>query len=177
MHRLTVAAALVALALAASTARVAAQSGNSVKGKLMTEGGKAAASVIVSCENATGTLVGQTATNNEGDFYFSGLGGGTYFILVGEVAYEPVRERVEFTVEPGEDRPGDPHGAQEHALERRLPGSIRRCHRSPWRRTTSAEESAVQPAVGLLGGAGESPRCFRVCHVDGNPRGHRRAAE
>lgn len=107
MNQIARVAALAALVLGLVPAAATAQSGNSVKGRIRTASGSSAPSIIVNVESATGTLVGQTTTNNEGDFYFGGLAGGSYFVLVNEPGYEPVRERVEFLVDPGEERPGE----------------------------------------------------------------------
>lgn len=98
---------LAVLALAALAGSAKAQNGNSVKGKVVTESGKPVSAIIVTIENGLGTLVGQTTTNNEGDFFFGGLQGGSYFVLVSEVAYQPAREKIEFAVEPDGERPGE----------------------------------------------------------------------
>jgi tetratricopeptide (TPR) repeat protein len=63
--------------------------------------------VIIVIESSTGIPIGQTVTNNEGDFAFSNLSESTYIVTVKEPDYLPASENVNFGTEAGGDRPGE----------------------------------------------------------------------
>jgi cytochrome c-type biogenesis protein CcmH/NrfG len=97
----------ILLVLATVVLPVAAQGGNVIRGKVLTDQGKPAVHVLVMIESGNGQLIGQATTNNEGDFSLSGLGGGAYHVIVNEIDYQPVRERVDFLTDPGAEQPGE----------------------------------------------------------------------
>jgi cytochrome c-type biogenesis protein CcmH/NrfG len=107
LEKIAAAVCIVVALASAFPAVVEAQGGNQLRGKLTMPTGRAASQIIVVAETGTGSLVGQVVTNNEGDFQFSGLSSGSYLVIVQEPGFEPVRERVDFTVEPGADVPGE----------------------------------------------------------------------
>jgi Tfp pilus assembly protein PilF len=65
------------------------------------------AQIGVDLQTGNGSLISQTVTNNEGDFFFTDLGGNSYTVIISAPDYNPVSERVDFvrTVSAGE--PGE----------------------------------------------------------------------
>jgi tetratricopeptide (TPR) repeat protein len=61
----------------------------------------------VSLESGNGALINQTVTNNEGDFFFGGLGETSYAVTVTAPDYAPVIERVEFVRNASADEAGE----------------------------------------------------------------------
>lgn len=99
--------AMVLFAALFPAAVALAQNGNAIRGKVVSDTGRQVDHVVIYLEDANGSLVGQTVTNSEGDFEFTGLPGLAYVVLIKEVDYEPVRERLEFAVKPDADQPGE----------------------------------------------------------------------
>ena len=83
------------------------QQGNSIIGKLRNSAGKNVSQTIIELETGNGQPVNTTVTNNEGDFYFSGLTSTSYIIVIRQVDYEPVSEHVDFVRTVGPDDPGE----------------------------------------------------------------------
>jgi tetratricopeptide (TPR) repeat protein len=86
---------------------VGAQQGNTIRGKVHDSSGKNMSNIIVELQTGNGLTINQTVTSNEGDFYFTGLKETSYLIVISNANYNPVNERVEFYVRPGEDNPGE----------------------------------------------------------------------
>src|SRR5438128_11541376 len=95
MTRRSVAFAAFLLTLACSL-HAAAQGGNRIRGKVQTSDGKPLVQAIVILGTGTGTPVGQTVTNNEGDFYFDSLTDTSYIVSVNQPDYPPASEHVDF---------------------------------------------------------------------------------
>ncbi|HYJ45444.1 MAG TPA: tetratricopeptide repeat protein [Pyrinomonadaceae bacterium] len=86
-------------------AEAAAQE-NSIRGKVHNAAGVNVSQATVILER-NGALIDQTVTNNEGDFFFSGLGETSYVITVSVPDYNPVAERVEFVRRVSANQPGE----------------------------------------------------------------------
>jgi tetratricopeptide (TPR) repeat protein len=102
---LLLAAPVASYARAASHAR--AQQGHSIRGKVRDASGNGVPRVIVELQAGTGATVGQTNTNNEGDFFFAGLVESSYTVVVRSPDHNPVSETVEFTRRVDENTPGE----------------------------------------------------------------------
>jgi len=63
--------------------------------------------MIIELETGNGQPANTTVTNNEGDFYFSGLTGTSYIIVIRHPEYEPVNEHVDFVRTVGPDEAGE----------------------------------------------------------------------
>lgn len=101
---LAIAAAFV---LVPATGNVRAQQGNILRGKVLSAPGKPVASVIVNLESGSGVPATETVTSAEGDFVFGNLPDSTYIIVIREPEYQPVREEVNFAVNPDADQMGE----------------------------------------------------------------------
>jgi len=106
--RATILTAL-AIALLAYAAPVARAQGHTIRGKVRNSSGVNMSQITISLESGNGGLINQTVTNNEGDFFFGGLGDTSYIITVSAPDYNPISERVEFVrnispQDPGETR-------------------------------------------------------------------------
>lgn len=102
----------VALALLACAASAAHAQGHSIRGKVRNSSGVNISQITISLESGNGGLINQTVTNNEGDFFFGGLGDTSYVISISAPDYSPTSERVEFVrniaaSDPGETRTVD----------------------------------------------------------------------
>lgn len=97
----------LSLALLACAASVAHAQGHTIRGKVRSSSGLNMPQVTISLESGNGGLINQTVTNNEGDFYFGGLGDTSYVITISAPDYNPTSERVEFVrnISPGD--PGE----------------------------------------------------------------------
>ncbi|HVG22033.1 MAG TPA: tetratricopeptide repeat protein [Blastocatellia bacterium] len=84
-----------------------AQQGNNIRGKVRDSSGKNVSSIIVELQTGNGLTINQIVTGNEGDFYFAGLKDTSYFVVISNADYNPVNERIEFYVRPGENNPGE----------------------------------------------------------------------
>jgi TolA-binding protein len=85
----------------------AAQTGNSIRGKVRNDAGKAMVQVIVTLTTGTGTPIDQTVTNNEGDFFFGSLVDTSYAVSISQPDYEPVMESVHFSYQGSGNQPGE----------------------------------------------------------------------
>ena len=83
------------------------QQGNSITGKVRNSAGKNLSQIVVEVETGNGQPANTTVTNNEGDFYFSGLTSTSYIIVIRQIDYEPVSEHVDFVKTVGPDDPGE----------------------------------------------------------------------
>lgn len=98
---------LCALSCAGAMARA---QGHSIRGKVRSASGVNLPRITVDLQTGNGALVQQTVTNNEGDFFFSGLGENSYQVAVSSADFQPASERVEFfralssSDSPGETR-------------------------------------------------------------------------
>jgi cytochrome c-type biogenesis protein CcmH/NrfG len=88
------------------------QQGNSITGKVRNSAGKNLSQVIVELETGNGQPANTTVTNNEGDFYFSGLTSTSYIIVIRHLEYEPFSEHVDFVNTVGADDPGERRAVQ-----------------------------------------------------------------
>jgi tetratricopeptide (TPR) repeat protein len=95
------------LGLAPAAPLRAAQQGNSIRGKVRDSSGNNVARVIVDLQTGNGGPVGQTTTNNEGDFFFGGLFESSYIVSVRAPDLNPASETVEFSGRAGRDSPGE----------------------------------------------------------------------
>ena len=86
---------------------VSAQQGNSIRGKVRNSLGANLSQVIVTIETGNGAPFGQSATNNEGDFFFGGLTDTSYVLTISMPDYSPVTEHVDFVNRSGPDNPGE----------------------------------------------------------------------
>src|SRR5215475_3951078 len=98
---------LAALLLCCSLDGQAQAQGNTLRGKVRDSDGRNMAPVIVDLQTGNGQPVNQTVTNNEGDFYFAGLEGISYIIVISSPGYQPVNQRVEFFKRSDPDQPGE----------------------------------------------------------------------
>lgn len=99
-------ASIAALLFLASSYALA-QSGNSVRGKVRDSAGNALRHIIVDIQTGNGAPVGQTTTNNEGDFFFGGLVEAGYTVVVKHPGYNTASETVEFNNRIGANTPGE----------------------------------------------------------------------
>jgi len=90
----------------------AAQQGNSIRGKVRNSAGRNMGQIIVQLETGNGLPINTTTTNNEGDFYFGGLGGTSYIVVISLPDYNPVQEHVEFVMNTTADSPGEQRTVQ-----------------------------------------------------------------
>lgn len=81
--------------------------GHTIRGKVRNSSGVNLPRITVSLETGNGALINQTVTNNEGDFYFSGLDETSYLITISAPDYDPASERVEFVRNVSADEPGE----------------------------------------------------------------------
>ncbi len=96
-----------ALFIALISLNASAQQGNSIRGKVRNSSGVNMSQVIVSIETGNGSPFSQTATNNEGDFFFAGLTDTSYVLVISAPDYNPVSEHVDFVNRTGPDNPGE----------------------------------------------------------------------
>ena len=97
----------MALFIALISLNASAQQGNSIRGKVRNSSGVNMSQVIVSIETGNGSPFSQTATNNEGDFFFGGLTDTSYVLVISAPDYNPVSEHVDFVNRTGPDNPGE----------------------------------------------------------------------
>lgn len=108
MPRTRLATPTLALLLLIAFAPAAhAQTGNSIRGKVRDSRGNNVPRITVELQTGNGGTVGQTTANNEGDFFFGGLGGISYVVVVRAADYAPASEAVEFVTRAGGDQPGE----------------------------------------------------------------------
>ena len=96
--------AVVLLAFVAPNARA---QGHTIRGKVRNSSGVNMPQITISLESGNGGLINQTVTNNEGDFFFGGLGDTSYVITISAPDYNPILERVEFVRNIGPRDPGE----------------------------------------------------------------------
>src|SRR5437588_10983400 len=84
-----------------------AQQGNSIRGKVRNSSGANMSQVIVSIETGNGSPFTQTATNNEGDFFFGGLTDTSYVLVISAPDYNPASEHVDFVNRTSPANPGE----------------------------------------------------------------------
>lgn len=80
--------------------------GHSVRGKVRNTDGTNVPRASVLIER-NGAVVDQTTTNNEGDFFFSGLTESSYVVVVSASGYNTTREAVDFVRSTGPTSPGE----------------------------------------------------------------------
>ncbi|MFN2491742.1 MAG: carboxypeptidase regulatory-like domain-containing protein [Pyrinomonadaceae bacterium] len=83
--------------------------GHTIRGKVRNSTGTNLPRVTVSLETGNGALINQTVTNNEGDFYFGGLGDTSFTVTISAPDYSPASERVEFVRSVTSNEPGETH--------------------------------------------------------------------
>lgn len=81
-------------------------SGNTITGKIRSQGGQVLSNVMVELQSGNGMLIEQTVTSNEGDYVFSGLTGASFVVMVNDPRHDAFSERVEFPREAS-SRPGE----------------------------------------------------------------------
>ncbi|HKY29677.1 MAG TPA: tetratricopeptide repeat protein [Pyrinomonadaceae bacterium] len=96
---------LVLLMFFISAVNVFAQ-GHSIRGKVRNADGTSIRGATVVIER-NGATIDQTVTNNEGDFFFSGLTDTSYTLIASVADYNPGRESVEFVRPTGPTSPGE----------------------------------------------------------------------
>lgn len=74
----------------------ASPQGNVIRGKIRNSSGRNMSQVIVQLETGNGQQIGQTVTNNEGDFIFSGLSETSYIVVISAPDFKPISEHVDF---------------------------------------------------------------------------------
>ena len=105
--RISVLSAIGCLILCVVSAGAARGQGHTIRGKVQNTSGAHVAHVTVSLESGTGAVVGQTVTNSEGDFFFSGLGNTSYVITISAPDYNPASEHVDFVRTATANDPGE----------------------------------------------------------------------
>ena len=80
--------------------------GHSVRGKVRNAEGTTIPRATVVIER-NGVMVDQTVTNNEGDFFFSGLTDTSYMVIASAVDFNPGREGVDFVKQTDPTTPGE----------------------------------------------------------------------
>lgn len=102
-------AKLIAIAtlLLFAPAGTLAQQGHSIRGKVRDSSGNTVPRVIADLQTGNGAPVGQTTTNNEGDFFFGDLFESSYAVIVKSPDYNPASETVEFSSRVGANTPGE----------------------------------------------------------------------
>ena len=99
--------ATLAIALLVCAASIAHAQGHTIRGKVRNSSGVNMPQITISLESGNGGLINQTVTNNEGDFFFGGLGDTSYVITISTADYNPISERVEFVRNIGPQDPGE----------------------------------------------------------------------
>lgn len=84
-----------------------AQQGHSIRGKVRNERGVNLPHLTVDLQTGNGSLIEQTVTNNEGDFFFGGLDGNSYVVAISSPDYNPASERVDFVRKASANEPGE----------------------------------------------------------------------
>jgi tetratricopeptide (TPR) repeat protein len=97
----------LSLLLLASAHAISAQNGNSIRGKVRDSRGNNIPRITVDLQTGNGAAVDQTTANNEGDFFFSGLIGISYVVVIRASGYALASEAVEFVNRAGGDSPGE----------------------------------------------------------------------
>jgi tetratricopeptide (TPR) repeat protein len=97
----------VAVVLLLTASAVTAQQGHSIRGKVHNAQGVNLSHVSVDLQTGNGSLISQTVTNNEGDFFFTELAGNSYTVIVASPDYNTVSERVDFVRKVGLDEAGE----------------------------------------------------------------------
>lgn len=105
--RFAIRAVTLFLLLLASAHATSAQQGNSIRGKVRDSQGHNVPRVTVDLQTGNGAAVDQTTANNEGDFFFGGLNGISYTVVIHSADYAPASEAVEFVNRAGGDQPGE----------------------------------------------------------------------
>lgn len=105
--RSAVRALALSLLLLASATAAFAQNGNSIRGKIRDSRGNNVPRITVDLQTGNGAAVDQTTANNEGDFFFGGLIGISYVVVIRANGYAPASEAVEFVNRAGGDQPGE----------------------------------------------------------------------
>ncbi len=90
-----------------SCAAIARAQGHSIRGKVRGSSGFNLPRITVDLQTGNGALIQQTVTNNEGDFFFSGLTDNSYNVAVSAPDFNPTVERVEFFRATNQDSPGE----------------------------------------------------------------------
>jgi Tfp pilus assembly protein PilF len=80
--------------------------GNTIKGKIRSVSGQPVVNAQIELQTGNGAMVTQTVTNNEGDYAFYGLVGGSFVLIINDPDHQPVSERVELT-RTAANRPGE----------------------------------------------------------------------
>ena len=80
--------------------------GHSIRGKVRNAEGTSVPRATVALER-NGAMIDQTVTNNEGDFFFSGLTDTSYVVIASAVDYNPGREGVDFVKQVDPTTPGE----------------------------------------------------------------------
>ncbi|MEW6208371.1 MAG: tetratricopeptide repeat protein [Acidobacteriota bacterium] len=81
--------------------------GHTIRGKVRSSSGQNLARIVVELQTGTGSMVNQTVTDNEGNFYFIGLLDTSYSVVISAPDYDGVSERVEFVRTNTQNSPGE----------------------------------------------------------------------
>jgi len=106
MRRILVSLVLPVLLVVAVSA-VARPQGNRIRGKVRAASGANIPNAVVSLQTGNGLPINQTVTNNEGDFFFSGLTDNGYLVLASASGFENGSATVEFVKDAGPEDPGE----------------------------------------------------------------------
>ncbi len=106
-HRPSIRTLLGLLLFVLSCTAVARAQGHAIRGKVRGSSGFNLPRITVDLQTGNGALIQQTVTNNEGDFFFSGLTENSYNVAVSAPDFNPAVERVEFFRATNQDSPGE----------------------------------------------------------------------
>ncbi len=81
--------------------------GNRIRGKVRAASGANLPNAIVTLQTGNGLPVNQTVTNNEGDFFFSGLTDNGYVVIASTAGYENGSAVIEFVKGASPEDPGE----------------------------------------------------------------------
>ena len=138
--------------------------GNRIRGKVRAASGANLPNAVVTLQTGNGLPVNQTVTNNEGDFFFSGLTDNGYMVIASSAGYENGSAVVEFVKGAGPEDPGELRVVEviltRPGAERVLPGrstftqSIPKDAQTAFDRGMAASrEGKAQEAIQALGEA------------------------
>ncbi|HKP86113.1 MAG TPA: tetratricopeptide repeat protein [Blastocatellia bacterium] len=80
---------------------------NIIRGKARNSSGQGMPRVLIELQSGNGLQLDQTVTTNEGDFGFFGLKDSSYIVVASAPDFETAVQRVEFSVRPGPNNPGE----------------------------------------------------------------------
>jgi len=106
-HRLSALTLFGLILFSFSDVTVTRAQGHSIRGKVRSSSGFNLPRITVDLQTGNGALIQQTVTNNEGDFFFSGLSENSYAVATSAPDFNPSLEHVEFSRAITADAPGE----------------------------------------------------------------------